>query len=483
MYQIFFALTYMTCLFVNTQITNNKCTVAMVTHEHMSIDRAIAADTSTNDVQKHRREITFITLGDGDFTWSLDLARYLFTSLSKNENGTNLLLPQGYDSVRLVVTGIDSLKEFQHKYRNYNYTLRELEQFNRKSRTETGSEYRIHVEIAHEINAIVQSSSANSVYNQQGHVIIFNHPHLGTEDAKLHSQFVCHLFHSVQQFWIVPYSGETGGLLDLKGVFYLTLANGQFERWKCHAAAKRHGMKLIHQSIFVPKPSSIVGFTSMYGHRRHQTGKSFASRTSGSTTYTFVRECDHDTTTNSLAHFIQLPWFEENNEGEIDSVRSSSFICSICDKHFREERSLRNHVISLHGNSKRKRSESDTTKYSCSQCNARYFDSLDALHDHIIAKHDGIHSEKVPVWAAVHNAATSTIRLNDNDASQAYGTCPICDAKFSSTDDARDHHKIFIPSLVDMIHNVEIIQCRFCRKIFREVRAQQQHENFCVSRL
>jgi hypothetical protein len=34
--------------------------------------------------------------------------------------------------------------------------------------------------------------------------MIFNHPHLGTEDALLHSRFLTHLFHTSTGRWVKP---------------------------------------------------------------------------------------------------------------------------------------------------------------------------------------------------------------------------------------------------------------------------------------
>ena len=451
----------------------------------MSDDSAIVKKPYTSIDEQQEKEVIIITLGDGDFTWSLDFGRYLFTttttthSSSMNHSGS-----VGRTNVRLIVTGIDSLNEFQVKYRNFNYVLRELEKLNAKSRPYDN--HRVQVEVHHEVNAIIHSST-NATVHKKGHVVIFHHPHLGTEDTKLHSQFLYHLFHSVNQFWMIPAGG----------VFHLTLANGQYERWQCHTAAQRNGMKLIQQSTFVPNPQSAIDDAagssssssfnkkSVYGHRRHQTGKSFASRTSGSTTYTFVRECDDDTSNTTISHslaYIQLPWFKRNDKSSNDEanvLQASCFICSLCDKQFREERSLTNHTTSVHNSNKRKRVEHGVAKIVCSQCNIRCFDTSEALNDHILAKHNGVHSTIVPDWVTRQSAASSNL----SSVIQLFGTCSICDAAFGSADDKNDHCKSFIPSLIDTIKNVEIIQCRFCQKSFQQVRAQQQHENFCSSRL
>jgi hypothetical protein len=471
----------------------------------------IGTGSSDVDRTKPLNEIVFITLGDGDFTWSLDLGRYLLWLWSTTtatttttlptmkdvvKDETTTVLPPECKSIRLIVTGIDSLNGFQQKYRNYKYTLRELDQLNTKSPTtvdrhnnnnNSNCGCQIQVEVHHEVNAII-SCTSNSTHIPRGHVIIFHHPHLGIEDAKLHHQFLCHLFHSVQQYWMLPSIMVSGG-----GVFHLTLANGQYDRWECHTAAQRNGMKLVQQSIFVANPS-IVGWpttttTTYYKQRRHQTGKSFASRTSGSTTYTFIRESDDDTNTGIIHSLLQirLPWFVSNDirkSDEISAIPSTSFTCTICDKQFREARSLKNHMTSVHSNNKRKRSETDIATFICHLCQARSFHSSEALHDHMIAKHNGIHSTIVPNNGLTrHTAVSSTDQCHDlKTTPHPDGNCSICDAVLTSSNDITHHYKSFIPSLADTNNKVEMRECQFCRKSFHQVRAQQQHENFCSLR-
>jgi Domain of unknown function (DUF2431) len=408
------------------------------------------------------KELVFLTLGDGDFTWSLDLGRYIRSS-------HEMIIPHDYlhsMSIRLIATGIDSLDEFQQKYRNYSYILREMERLN--NATTTTKIFK--VDVKYEVNAIVKHNSSCSSLDCRGHVVIFNHPHLGTEDAELHGKFLYHLFYSVNHYWLVPSSG----------VFHLTLVNGQYDRWKCEFASQRHGMKLIQQSAFVPTPPSFLS-NPVYGHRRHQTGKSFASRTSGSTTYTFVRE--HDNYDVNWFAKLRLPWFSiiDTTVDIVDDTTQTQqvFTCSFCAKSFREGRSLKNHIISVHGESnKQKRSENinppkENEKFVCFECQIRSFDTLEALQDHIRAKHEGIHTNIVPDWI-VHRKDTPPPSVQNS-------SCTICDKGFVTPNDEEDHYDLFIPS-INMTKGGSM-KCRFCHRAFQQVRAQLQHENFCSSRL
>ena len=141
-------------------------------------------------------------------------------------------------------------------------------------------------------------------------VVIFNHPHLGIEDAVLHKRFLAHLFYSVATYWLSSPSFSFGAASlrsqsaapekkkitnNNKSVFYLTLAAGQWERWKGRESAQRHGLILLHRCPFQPP---ILPFASnnnnnskqaYYQLRRHQTGKSFAAMMSIPTRHSLAK--------------------------------------------------------------------------------------------------------------------------------------------------------------------------------------------------
>lgn len=538
-------------------------------------------------INAHNKELVIISLGDGDFTWSLDFVRYLVATNSSSDtttrqtdtsvncddirnvddNRTSSMQQheqqhnRWWDSIRFIVSGIDPIDEFQEKYRNYKYVLRELLRLN-SGHGNDSCQPTIQVDIKHEVNAIYippssasssSTSSLPSVY-PKGHIIFFHHPHLGVEDAQLHTKFLFHLFYSIQEYWLVKKSTDDDTDSHCS-IFYLTLANGQYERWNCYMAAKRHRMKLVQEFTFVSSPEEALHtinsttFTTtmnktphrqhklIYGQRRHQTGKSFASRTCGSTTYAFVREDDYDrrhtsSTKNDscfVSSTISIPWFmpidhkvsTASSNINATTTSTSPYSCSICHKSFREERSLKNHIKSVHepshnANSKRIRSNTDDSnveRYVCHQCanGSRKFDTFVALQDHIRAKHSGLHTSIQPDWiqhrstpAAIPNTPNNFNISKEEDQNQSIRVCCICDATFTSASDEEIHYKLFIPSTTtgtcalidDNPDDTNIttsttatktttsskIECRFCFKRFQQIRAQQQHENFCSSR-
>jgi hypothetical protein len=307
-------------------------------------------------------------------------------------------------NIQLIVTGIDSVQEFQHKYRNSAHVIRELQRLNHNHKTKKKKDAQqsssfvssglttptttssnsnnniLNVEIQHGINAILvppqddtntvslSSSSAPAPLPPQrllpttnksaagGHynvILIFHHPHLGIEDATLHSKFMHHLFYSVYHYWLaqpatmnVDSDEQEETTKRCGGIFHLTLVNGQYELWSCHQAAQKYNMTLIQQSKFIPHPTPTTATKSpsnsaavptlQYGHRRHQSGKSFASRaTNGSTTYTFMRSDDGskqgdgnigtNDDSDALKFCLRLPWFE-NITNHSNSTQQSLFI-------------------------------------------------------------------------------------------------------------------------------------------------------------
>lgn len=409
---------------------------------------------------KRDEELVFLTLGDGDFTWSLDLGRFLASSEDFCQRKR-----------RLIASGIDTLEELSNKYRNSSFILREMK------RLQETSDESFTVEVKHELNAIVSPGRELSCL-PRAQVVIFNHPHLGTEDAALHSQFICHMFYSVAQVWLYQ-----------SGVFYLTLVKGQFERWECEKAATSNGMVLLGRHAFLATPSAISN--PMYEHRRHQTGKSFASRTTGSETYMFIHSADQTTTSSDRMGLPKLPWFSAEIDAAVnDQKESTHFICSYCSKQFREQRSLMNHTKSKHGTDsqgkKRKLSadnDEERLHFACNRCDStsaglRTFLSSEALQDHIRAKHDALHA-KIPPDSYQIPAQEVAEHLD-------FGSCSICFHVYRNRLSEKDHMAAFVPSedvlLRASADDVAYLQCRFCSKTFRQARAQLQHENFCSSR-
>lgn len=434
---------------------------------------------------------TVLTLGDGDFTFSLDLARWLHTKRMIR--------------VHLIATGVDSLSELTAKYKDSPSVLKRLRRCGSPRQDDGGDVTPVKVTVLHGVNAVDeianqevkgQPTSSPTEHQIIADEVIFNHPHLGVENAQLHRLFLCHLFHAVERRWLTHPSG----------VFHLTLAHGQFERWGCDAAARRHGLVLVAETPFVAPAVEMPS----YELRRHQSGKSFKSRRSRgeSTTYTFVRTtCPTASPNSANVQEVRPFWISVASS---DAKHVQHFNCSLCKKLFREERSLRNHMLSMHpghgqSTSKRKRemSEADpdhaAQMFKCQHCFefgvARSFSTLQALEDHVLAKHAALHTTIPADW--------STRKARSNERSpetvhhsplcsmepQSFGSCDVCGFQYESRGCAVKHQKMFLPAIQVRPDLREVgectttsYSCSYCSKCFRERRAQLQHENRCEAR-
>lgn len=506
------------------------------------------------------KTISYLLLGDGDFTYSLDLCRYLSRQAIPDTKDDDTVL------YSITCTGVDSLDELRSKYKDAEFVLRNIRQcsnYTVESSCDISPKIMLQTRILHEINAVeARDTSVNSDDGQQPSLqhfdrVLFHHPHLGREDAQMHSRFLHHLFHAVNKRWLSPGSSQSTG-----GLFYLTLVDGQCERWKCIDAAKKHGFISLRRSQFFPPPA-VSDSTTYYQLRRHQSGKSFAKRRrmqqpnetnvcgsavndNDSETLVFGRGIDY--TSKHLVDSIGLlPW--ENSilsaVSTVDTVQhttksssSNEYSCPYCVKSFREDRSLKNHLVNAHPESKeasewsakkskknKKRvlggvisggevdtsmqstamtQQSDTTAQSnspliCAECEkerqndpaiteaTRVFPHLQALRDHQRAKHFGSHSDIKPDW---YNARDSF--LDGAEERPSVGSCPVCDYPYSSEADKEMHELEFVPPPFARINDASSnesfqprssnYKCKYCNKPFQGVRAQQQHENFCSSR-
>lgn len=415
---------------------------------------------------------TFLTLGDGDFTYSLDLAQYLLAQEGKTS-------PK---KITFIATGIDSPDELKRKYTDSEFTLRKLKRLNCTSKH---PEDQFRVMVFHSINAISEEGTRadNCDFPLANHVI-FNFPHLGTEDAKLHSSFLCHLFYSVSNAWMTD---------DKEGSFHLALAHGQFERWRCSEAAERHGFVLLSRARFRPPPLP-SGAKTHYQSRRHHTGKSFATRTTGpSEIFTFRRRNTKDNNTtqtscmpsqsslpgwyrpgnhvvssDSLANESRNPTSDDRAKASNSSVDTSAFACSHCGRGFREQRSLMNHFRYKHSNKRPKTANPMT----CRLCPDRHFDTEQALQAHIEAKHQALHTTILPDWCKTKHTGSEMIQPLTDDVE----VCSICGHTMSTG--LQEHMQLFVPKSEPK----QWFHCTFCSKAFHQNRAKLQHENRCLQK-
>jgi Domain of unknown function (DUF2431)/Zinc finger, C2H2 type len=550
------------------------------TNDKSKASQSMASHLDSHCDVSNKNKLKILLLGDGDFSWSFDFARYVKKNLtmlnnqitkncmvsntiktngssdenSRHRNKINSLWPPSslnyYNCVEICATGIDSEKEIEQKYpHSKSFIIPKLLKLNNNQSTVENNKVLV-VQVKHNINAITQqtnytqqvseniltANTTTSRYDDHYDIVMFHHPHLGVEDCKLHNQFLHHFFYSVRNFWWYSSSSPSSSASNNNKnenmkLLYITLASGQYERWKCKEAAVKHQFHLLHRCHFIAQPAikadednnrhdTELHFPQYYEHRRHQTGKSFAKRVQGNSE-TFIYT-DALQPTSQIP--IDLPWFVMTSQLPIVHSESDNITCPYCQKTFRETRSLKNHIQTKHGNTcdallttripstndqedkmetaSPKRMKSDPTdqhhfdhisEFSCLQCfsngNPRMFSSHEGLRDHMKAKHNAIHPNLSSDDATSRslteiNSQADHCETNDGNSNTSW-ICKICDYSITrtTTDETtieQDHWQQFIP--VEVGISSDKYTCQFCRKTFNQKRALLQHENFCSFR-
>jgi len=178
-----------------------------------------------------------LVLGDGDFSFSATLITALFK------------LPD-FKSFSFVVTSFDDHDEVCSKYSETNSILMGFSKFD-------------NVVVKHGVDATVSLAELLTAGKVSDFTdIIFNFPHLGVENAKLHSSLISHFLHHARQ------------VLHTDGVVYLSLAFAQAERWGLETAVAAANFTSFDTAAFDLHNS----WGSTYNIKRHHNGQSFVRR-------------------------------------------------------------------------------------------------------------------------------------------------------------------------------------------------------------
>lgn len=401
-------------------------------------------------------ELCILLLGEGNFSFTSSLVEKL----------------QPLHKTKIVATSYDSLEELYSKYPD---SIRSI--LKKLSNHEQ-------VHVMHGIDASVCLKDQLLDVDGSFDHIIFNFPHLGTEDCVLHMSMIGHIMHSVKSV-----------LKNQNAMFHLSLSQQQYERWNVEKMSSLNNY-VLHQQI----PLQLSNWP-LYEMKRHHTGKSFKNRIDECFTWSFTCSALMNTATNyqgmnifTLPNPTTLPIAESTTSNTKDKKRKRkmylltegkytvettgdkcTYKCSICEKVFLLEQGIRSHIHSMHGDSTSS-SASEAVKHMCVECN-RSFTDEEAYNQHRLAKHDGKYEVVKPAWAAVNKVNTSE---PDIDPSKTF-TCSICNVSFESSEVLATHLKGFQPFGVDKLG--EELECNNCKKKLYSKRALYQHANVCASKI
>ena len=460
------------------------CTVAQCLALVIFLQNILAANSREGLQGGATRPQAILTVGEGDFSFSASLRERL---------------DRMHGDYHLTATSLDSRATVLTKYSEALPLLSHLEKHGG-------------VSVVHCIDATALESSACALYGPYD-LIIFNFPHLGTEDFYKHQFLIAHFFDSAKT------------LLDLQGQVQIALANDQPWRWAVEEMAALSGFRLLEARTFRPQlefPGYLV--------RRHHSGKSFQrTRPAGNLRvdmrayrFTFVRAaripgvwkagassstdvsaCTAPATNETLSSVseaeikVYLPAYNFTlwcGKVQVDSTmtpggdlaRSTEQPAAVTPA----EQALDSHPELRPSSRPELQALESSMLLPCTACPGREFRCAAALRQHRRAKH-GKYSELKPDWFTHPTAVeASGIRASSSRA-HVYGAetgsqgsdgaglvgqmwlCRVCRIEFGNETQLRNHLSGLQPA-ARQVHT-----CVGCNRSFNEQRALLQHANFC----
>lgn len=400
----------------------------------------------------------FLTLGDGNFSYSLALAK----QLKSRECDA---------SFQLTATSYDTYDELVEKYPEFPRICAQLEELG--------------VLVLHRVDAtnLRESLIAAGGPHLRFDTIVFNHPHCGEENIQRHQSLLSHFYTSALQ---VLHGSED----DLESELFLALAEGQSERWQAVERGSLAGYRLCRKISDVDNNET---FGLSYERKRHQNGKSFhqvtlrgETKMQTSTLLIFRRQnCVQPAMTDVREADVSLPLLLTSmpRKRKAESELPLEFGCTLCTRSFKSAQGLRTHIHMVH------ELDGEMTTVAQLPCNfcERVFKKEEDKRQHQLAKH-GKDPLIKPDWykkqqkidgAVLITAARSELSASAATATSAPvepHTCSICHFSFASAVEFDAHWYNLQPRAALKR------KCLICNREFDEERALRQHQNFCEVR-
>ena len=380
-----------------------------------------------------------LALGDGNFAFSLALARQLFEEGGISSATRYLGLPHAPSGhVELIITSFDTYEELIEKYPESVHIIEKLNKFSQ-------------VRVLHRINAWELKKHFGATYPDGFDVIYWNHPHLGTENFRLHNFLMAHFLNSARSMLRTNYL--------MKGSVIISLVEGQETRWKLVEAAAKQSLALEEFLSFDEKDypgyeckRNKNGQTFKNDHTKKHVGtamRSFVYRFHPNVTPVETNTASIDESIDETVEMIKsvivstepetLPTIRQVYDPmkardrkwrkQIAQQRTGiEWQCPECEKTFTWFGGCHNHYHVIHELGMYK---PETQIYHCELCPKKQFTRKDDFEQHLFVKHEQLSAEEQEAIWSNQNGNVDVLREmhvngTDESSAQSYIPCPTC---------------------------------------------------------
>jgi len=392
------------------------------------------------------KALELLILGDGNMSFSLSLQNLL------KQNSPIALEYLGIESpvpYNITATTFDSQEELLEKYQESAQILSQIKSTR-----------------LHQINAWELSSHFPST---RFDIIVWNHPHLGTEDFRLHRFLLAHFFASVRD------------VLTPTGTVCISLVKGQHLRWDLVQQAQRSGLNPTHMSSF--DEDNWPG----YEVKRNKHGRSFKNTATkiqhASEMASLLFRFSTSPASPSILSILSLEKAAPTptNASLRKSLQNATMptpstpahnMCPHCTRVLTTERGLKNHIHTVHvlkkfGDDWR---HGGPLIHCCPNCPKKFKSKSDAWQ-HTVNRHSTLDPSELPSITRSSPSKDSENRDSEYD----YIPCSTCGQAVEKGKGGLELHLETLKPAVGMR-----MTCLVCSKgEFIESRALFQHYNFC----